>query len=472
MQHLLGGVGGPRAPPPLSVLFPTFPKFDDSDMIVNRAPQPSPELAFRPITLGPRHDNAASEAAVKMEASPVPPPPPPVEEEDFDNSHEDNMADEEEGEEADEEAEAARVAPSPALDMQEEPQNLSNKEPEPMQKEKKQPEEEEEDRAVVKTPRLNNSPPGLFHMLPQEHKRPRPPFFPFPHQMAGGLFRPQFLHGLSLPMDSKMMPNIFPPPPPPPQPTHMHMENADEAWENFIEIDKEGETSKLEHLVNTLGHKLSDPNECIVCHKVLSCKSALQMHYRTHTGERPYRCKICKRGFTTKGNLKTHMSVHQIRAPVRAFHQCLICQKRYPNALVLQEHIKTHSGAPTELTLDQISAAEIKDFPHFGHLMGGGGGNGGKPPLSLSFPGLPHGASQYSAENLFGFAASYEQAGSGGRRGLKMEDEEDEDMMMEQQDRRSSGSFDASSSESSHHSQAAGGRPLTHSAGKIHFSFY
>jgi hypothetical protein len=236
------------------------------------------------------------------------------------------------------------------------------------------------------------------------------------------------------------------------------MENADEAWENFIEIDKEGETSKLEHLVNTLGHKLSDPNECIVCHKILSCKSALQMHYRTHTGERPYRCKICKRGFTTKGNLKTHMSVHQIRAPVRAFHQCLICQKRYPNALVLQEHIKTHSGAPTELTLDQISAAEIKDFPHFSHMMGGGG-HGGKPPLSLPFPGMPSAGSQYSAENLFGFAASHDHAGGGGggRRGLKMEEDEDEDSLMEQQDRRSSGSFDASSSESSHHSQPASG---------------
>ncbi len=231
------------------------------------------------------------------------------------------------------------------------------------------------------------------------------------------------------------------------------MENADEAWENFIEIDKEGETSKLEHLVNTLGHKLSDPNECIVCHKVLSCKSALQMHYRTHTGERPYRCKICKRGFTTKGNLKTHMSVHQIRAPVRAFHQCLICQKRYPNALVLQEHIKTHSGAPTELTLDQISAAEIKDFPHFGHLMASSGGS--KPPMSLPFPGLPPTGTQYSAENLFGFAASYEQAVGGVWRhgSLKMEDEEDEGEDDSQQGRHSSGSFDASSSESSHHSQ-------------------
>ena len=180
---------------------------------------------------------------------------------------------------------------------------------------------------------------------------------------------------------------------------------------------------RLEHLVNSLGHKLSDPNECIVCHKVLSCKSALQMHYRTHTGERPYRCKICKRGFTTKGNLKTHMSVHQIRAPVRAFHQCLICQKRYPNALVLQEHIKTHSGAPTELTLDQISAAEIKDFPHLGGLGG---------PFSQP-------SSFFNPESHLPFSNPFE------RRGIKTEEEEEEERESPENDRRSNGSFEASS---------------------------
>ena len=201
------------------------------------------------------------------------------------------------------------------------------------------------------------------------------------------------------------------------------MDNSNEEWENFIEIDKEGETSKLEHLVNSLGHKLSDPNECIVCHKVLSCKSALQMHYRTHTGERPYRCKICKRGFTTKGNLKTHMSVHQIRAPVRAFHQCLICQKRYPNALVLQEHIKTHSGAPTELTLDQISAAEIKDFPHLGGL----GGPFGQP------------SSFFNPEAPLPFSNPFE------RRGIRTEEDEEEERESPENDRRSNGSFEASS---------------------------
>ncbi len=54
----------------------------------------------------------------------------------------------------------------------------------------------------------------------------------------------------------------------------------------------------------------SDPNECVVCKRILSCPSALKMHYRTHTGERPFQCHICTRAFSTKGNLKTHMNIH------------------------------------------------------------------------------------------------------------------------------------------------------------------
>ena len=365
--------------PPLSVLFP-FPKFDENEM---KPPKPSPELAFRPITLGPRQDNSTSsleneaetdKAAIKREESPPPP--------------EDDSA-------------------------QDEPQNLSKDLQTDERDDERSPSLHENSLTPPSHPSL--TPPSQLALPPPPFPN-KQPFFPFP---PGGMFRPQFMPRLPLPVDSKLLPNMFPPPPGIP-----HQDSSDEAWENFIEIDKEGETSKLEHLVNSLGHKLSDPNECIVCHKVLSCKSALQMHYRTHTGERPYRCKICKRGFTTKGNLKTHMSVHQIRAPVRAFHQCLICQKRYPNALVLQEHIKTHSGAPTELTLDQISAAEIKDFGHFGMMQPGGVG---------SRPAFPLAGSPFGGEGLLG---SFPRQ------------DEDEDSMADN-DRGSSGSFDASSSESS-----------------------
>ncbi|XP_069495599.1 sal-like protein 1 isoform X2 [Ambystoma mexicanum] len=104
------------------------------------------------------------------------------------------------------------------------------------------------------------------------------------------------------------------------------------------------ETSKLQQLVENIDKKASDPNECIICHRVLSCQSALKMHYRTHTGERPFKCKVCGRAFTTKGNLKTHYSVHRAMPPLRVQHSCPICQKKFTNAVVLQQHIRMHMG--------------------------------------------------------------------------------------------------------------------------------
>lgn len=138
--------------------------------------------------------------------------------------------------------------------------------------------------------------------------------------------------------------------------------STDNSWESLIEVTKTSETSKLQQLVDNIEHKLTDPNQCVVCHRVLSCKSALQMHYRTHTGERPFRCKICGRAFTTKGNLKTHMGVHRIKPPMRVLHQCPVCHKKFTNGLVLQQHIRLHTGEPTDLTPDQIQAAEIRDY--------------------------------------------------------------------------------------------------------------
>ena len=137
----------------------------------------------------------------------------------------------------------------------------------------------------------------------------------------------------------------------------------DNSWEALIEIEKTSETMKLEQLVNNIEHKLTDPNQCIICHRVLSCKSALQMHYRTHTGERPFKCKICGRAFTTKGNLKTHMGVHRAKPPMRMLHQCPVCHKKFTNALVLQQHIRLHTGEPTDLSPEQIAAAEVRDYP-------------------------------------------------------------------------------------------------------------
>ncbi|XP_064639829.1 uncharacterized protein LOC135495296 [Lineus longissimus] len=118
---------------------------------------------------------------------------------------------------------------------------------------------------------------------------------------------------------------------------------TDDPLEEFMEC-KKSETSKLQQLVENIETKLTDPNQCVICHRVLSCKSALQMHYRIHTGERPFRCKICGRSFTTKGNLKTHMGVHRAKPPLRMLHQCPVCHKQFTNSLVLQQHIRMHTN--------------------------------------------------------------------------------------------------------------------------------
>lgn len=103
-------------------------------------------------------------------------------------------------------------------------------------------------------------------------------------------------------------------------------------------------TAKLQQMVDGLEKRTNDPNECVICHRILSCQSSLKMHYRTHTGERPYKCKICGRAFSTKGNLKAHYGVHRSNTPLKMQHSCPICQKKFTNAVVLQQHIRMHMG--------------------------------------------------------------------------------------------------------------------------------
>uniref|UniRef100_A0A4W6FX61 Spalt like transcription factor 1 n=1 Tax=Lates calcarifer TaxID=8187 RepID=A0A4W6FX61_LATCA len=103
---------------------------------------------------------------------------------------------------------------------------------------------------------------------------------------------------------------------------------------------------------------VSDPSECLVCHRILSCQSALRMHYRTHTGERPYQCKLCSRAFTTKGNLKTHQTVHQAGIPLSGSPSlthslrekgmfkstfCDICGKNFACQSALDIHYRSHT---------------------------------------------------------------------------------------------------------------------------------
>lgn len=133
---------------------------------------------------------------------------------------------------------------------------------------------------------------------------------------------------------------------------------------NGVSGEPSSGTAKLQQMVDGLEKRTSDPNECVICHRVLSCQSSLKMHYRTHTGERPYKCKICGRAFSTKGNLKAHYGVHRANTPLKMQHSCPICQKKFTNAVVLQQHIRMHMGGQipnTPVPENQFEAAESLD---------------------------------------------------------------------------------------------------------------
>lgn len=56
-------------------------------------------------------------------------------------------------------------------------------------------------------------------------------------------------------------------------------------------------------------------HRCRYCGKVFGSDSALQIHIRSHTGERPFKCNVCGSRFTTKGNLKVHFQRHTTKFP-------------------------------------------------------------------------------------------------------------------------------------------------------------
>ena len=51
---------------------------------------------------------------------------------------------------------------------------------------------------------------------------------------------------------------------------------------------------------------------CHICFKTFACQSALEIHIRSHTKERPFKCPVCDRGFSTKVRYTSAIRINEI----------------------------------------------------------------------------------------------------------------------------------------------------------------
>ncbi|KAI8438098.1 hypothetical protein MSG28_010733 [Choristoneura fumiferana] len=79
-------------------------------------------------------------------------------------------------------------------------------------------------------------------------------------------------------------------------------------------------------------------HKCDICLKTYSSQSALVVHKRLHTGERPFLCNYCPKSFSNRRMLVDHQRIHTGEKP----HKCLVCEQSFTQRGTMKRHMKVH----------------------------------------------------------------------------------------------------------------------------------
>jgi len=104
-------------------------------------------------------------------------------------------------------------------------------------------------------------------------------------------------------------------------------------------------TAQLETLRGSSQLSKKRGAQCTHCDKVFKCASDLEVHRRTHTGEKPYECDVCSKQFRTTGHLVRHSRIHSGQKP----YKCHVCDQAFSQSGHVKRHVKRmHTGEKSD----------------------------------------------------------------------------------------------------------------------------